>query len=154
MVPRKQSHEATAGNPRFDDSYARVFGHEVAADKGADAFFAAFYHRFLDHQDIRRLFRGTDMGRQTAMLRKSFFHLAAFSVTGEPSGELERMAALHARLGIDSDHYDRWLDCLVATVAEYDPQCNAETVLAWRCALIPGITYMKLYEHFRERFAT
>ena len=141
---------AIMDNRLFDESYARLFGQAIAADESADPFFAAFYRRFLADPDTRDLFRSTDMHRQVIMLRKSFFHLAGFYVTHAPSGELERMAHMHYRLGISADHYDRWLDCLVATVAECDPGCDQATELAWRLALTPGITFMKLYEYFRS----
>ena len=136
---------------RFDDSYERLFGGGVTVDDSADPFFATFYRRFLDDPEIAELFRDTDMRRQASMLRKSFFHLAGFYVTNEPSGELTRMAQLHHRLGIDNQHYDRGLDCLVATVAEFDPEYDEATELAWRLALTPGIIFMKLYGHFRDR---
>lgn len=136
-------------NPLFDASYERLFGGGIGTDESADPFFAAFYRRFLEDPGIRELFRSTDMQRQVTMLRKSFFHLAGFYVTNAPSGELERMADVHSRLGIGTEHYDLWLDCLVSTVAEFDPESDATVELAWRLALTPGITYMKLYEHFR-----
>lgn len=138
-------------NPLFDSSYRRLFGEEIATDEGADPFFAAFYRRFLEDPDVAEAFADTDMRRQVVMLRKSFFHLAGFYITNMPSSELERMARIHWRLGIGAIHYDRWLDCLVDTVAEFDPDCDTATELAWRLALTPGITYMKLYEHFRNR---
>lgn len=137
-------------NPLFDASYRRLFGENIAVDASTDPFFAAFYRRFLADPEIQALFAETDMDRQVVMLRKSFFHLAGFYVTADPSGELERIARLHYRLGISADHYDRWLDCLVATVAELDPDSDTATELAWRWALTPGITYMKLYDHFRR----
>ncbi|MEQ8861035.1 MAG: globin [Pseudomonadales bacterium] len=137
-------------NPLFDSSYRRLFGDDIAVDAGSDPFFAGFYRRFLADRDIEALFANTNMARQVVMLRKSFFHLAGFYVTNEPSSELERIARLHCHLGIGAEHYDRWLDCLVATVAEFDTECDTATELAWRWALTPGITYMKLYEHFRH----
>ncbi len=137
-------------NPLFDASYRRLFGDEIAVDAGADEFFVAFYRRFLSHAEIKALFEQTDMARQVVMLRKSFFHLAGFYITNEPSGELQRMARVHDNLGIGAEHYDLWLDCLVATVAEFDSEGDLATELAWRWALTPGITYMKLYEHFRR----
>lgn len=90
------------------------------------------------------------MARQTVMLRKSFFHLVGFYVTNNPSGELDRIARRHCDLGIRAAHYDRWLDCLMATVTEFDPAADPATELAWRWALAPGITFMKLYDHFRS----
>lgn len=135
-------------NPWFDGSYRRLFGNHIAVGESADDFFAAFYRRFLADPDIAELFSDTDMHRQATMLRKSFFHLAGFYVTSVPSGELERVARLHHRIGIRAEHYDQWLDCLVATVSEFDPDCDQTTELAWRWALAPGITFMKLYGHF------
>lgn len=136
-------------NPLFDASYRRLFGSAVAAGQ-SNQFFAAFYRRFLDDPEIAAMFRDTDMDRQVVMLRKSFFHLAGFYVTNAPTGELERVARIHARLGITHAHYDQWLDCLVATVAEFDADCDHATELAWRWALTPGVTFMKLYDYFRE----
>lgn len=145
------AHEAgTMDNPLFDASYRRLFGGHIAMDESADPFFASFYARFVSDPAIAERFRGTDMSRQATMLRKSFFHLAGFYVTGAPTGELERMARLHVRLGIGAELYDRWLDCLIATVAERDPGCDRATELAWRWALAPGITFMKLYEYFQD----
>jgi hemoglobin-like flavoprotein len=148
-VPVPAGLRGSVQNPLFDASYERLFGGEIAADEGADPFFAAFYRRFLADPETADLFRSTDMQRQVTMLRKSFFHLAGFYVTHAPSGELERIAHLHFRLGISAEHYDRWLDCLVATVAQFDPECDLATELAWRWALTPGITFMKLYEYFQ-----
>ena len=142
-------------NQRFDASYRRLFGEGIATgDAESDRFFEAFYRRFLEHPDIAELFRDTDMARQVVMLRKSFFHLAGFYVTHSPSGEMERMARIHEQLGVGQIDYDRWLDCLVDTVAEFDPDCDEATQLAWRLALTPGITFMKLYEHFRSQPAS
>jgi hemoglobin-like flavoprotein len=136
-------------NPLFDASYQRLFGDAIVAHDATE-FFAAFYRRFLADPEIAGMFRDTDMARQAIMLRKSFFHLAGFYVTNAPSGELERVARIHTQLGIGANHYDAWLDCLVATVAEFDAHCDQATELAWRWALSPGITFMKLYAYFHE----
>lgn len=135
-------------NALFEASYRRLFGSTISVTARSDEFFEFFYQAFLADADIRDLFRDTDMKRQAAMLRKSFFHLAGFYVTHQPSGELERLARLHHRLGVDDEHYDLWLDSLVATVSVFDAACDLATEMAWRWALTPGITYMKLYAHF------
>lgn len=144
--------ESGAANTLFESSYRRLFGRAVAAE-GSEPFFSAFYRRFLADDGVAELFRATDMAKQVNMLRKSFFHLVAFQVTGAPSSELERMARMHHLLGIDPSLYDVWLNGIVATVREFDPECDETTALAWRLALTPGITYMKLYEHFAARLA-
>ncbi len=137
-------------NPLFDASYARLFGSDVTMDERSDGFFAAFYRHFLKDPDIHELFRETDMRRQVVMLRKSFFQLAAFYVTNSPSAEMERIGFIHHRLGVTNEHFDRWLDALVATVVEMDPQCDQATELAWRWAMSPGITYLKLFGYFQD----
>ena len=134
-------------NTLFDESYARLFGHDIGLPDAADPFFERFYCRFLQDAEVGELFRGTDIPRQVSMLRKSFFQLAAFYVTGIPSSELERLALIHHRLGIATAHYDGWLDALIETVKEQDHDCDQATELAWRWALAPGLTYMKLFGH-------
>jgi len=132
-------------NPLFDASYVRLFGANVIPDDSATPFFADFYRNFLAAPDVSDMFRETDMTRQVAMLRRSFFHLAAFYVSSEASAELERLAIIHARLGIGKAHYDQWLNALVATVREHDPACDPATELAWRWAMAPGLTYIKMF---------
>ncbi|MEM8767059.1 MAG: globin [Pseudomonadota bacterium] len=131
-------------NPLFDDSYCRLFGQGVGLDERTTPFFERFYRYFLEDPEIANAFRGTDMDRQVSMLRKSFFHLVAFYVSHEPSAELERIGRIHGSLGIRGDFYDRWLDALMAAVREFDAECDQETELAWRWAMTPGLTYMRL----------
>ena len=137
-------------NTRFDTSYTRVFGEGVGLGEQANPFFQAFYRHFLTDSGVADAFRGTDMNRQVAMLRKSFFHLVAFYLSHEPTAELTRIALLHHNIGIDTAFYDLWLDALVSTVREFDPGCDEATELAWRLALTPGITYMRLVDRFPE----
>ncbi len=137
-------------NELFDRSYVRVFGEGVGLTESATPFFEAFYRHFLEHPGVEKAFRGTDMSRQVAMLRKSFFNLVAFYVSHEPSAELTRIAQIHHKLRIDPSYYDLWLDALVATVREFDPQCDQTTELSWRLAMMPGITYMRLLDRLPE----
>ena len=109
-------------NPRFEDSYGRLFGSDVSVGGVGDEFFRAFYDRFL----------------------RSLFHLVTYYVTSEPSGELKRIAQIHAHLGVQGAMFDEWLKALLATVREFDLQADEATELAWAWALSPGITYMRL----------
>ena len=133
-----------SNNPLFDESYDRVFGSGVGLTEASTPFFESFYRHFLKDQPIADAFSQTDMNRQVSMLRKSFFHLVAFYVSHEPSAELVRIAQIHHRLGIEDSYYDLWLDALVSAVREFDPECDQATELAWRLALTPGLTYMRL----------
>lgn len=133
-------------NPLFDASYARVFGEGVGISDDTTPFFEAFYRHFLEAPEIAEAFSQTDMTRQVGMLRRSFFHLVAFYVSHEPSAELERIARVHHQIGIALHYYDLWLDALMAAVQEFDPEFDVATEMAWRWALTPGITYMRLLD--------
>ncbi|WP_404362587.1 globin [Marinobacter sp.] len=126
----------------FDESYERV----VRETRGDVDFFEAFYERFLDADPaVREKFRWTDMTDQRRILKKSFYSLVVFYVSGTPDLPLENIARSHSARGLDirPELYDLWLECLVDTVREYDPQADDEIELAWRLVLSSGITYMK-----------
>jgi hemoglobin-like flavoprotein len=138
-------------NQLFDQSYARLFGEGVGISQDATPFFEAFYRNFLKDPAIRDAFSSTDMSRQVGMLRLSFFHLVAFYVSHEPSAELERIARIHSKIGIQPAFYDLWLDALIDTVRDCDPECDLPTELAWRWAMSPGLTYMRLLDRLPRR---
>ena len=114
-------------NPRFEASYQRLFGHDVALGADADRFFARFYEHFLARDDIAELFEGVDMARQTQMLKKSLMHVVAYPMIDTPSAELRRLAELHGKLGLPRGSFDHWLACLLETVREIDPECDEAT---------------------------
>ncbi|MCB1684957.1 MAG: globin [Pseudomonadales bacterium] len=136
-----------SANRYFDASYERLFGEGVGIDQRADQFFSKFYTHFLADPEVAELFSGTDMAHQAGMLRSSFFHLVAFYASHKPSAELDRIARLHDRLGILHVLYDTWLDALIQTVREEDADCDELTEMAWRLAMTPGLTYMRLVGH-------
>ena len=131
-------------NPHFEASYARIFGQDVGMDERADEFFTTFYHRFREEPGIAGMFASTDIARQVQMLKKSVFQLVSFYVIPSPSAEMERLAMLHHRLGLESDLFDAWMRALLDTAAQYDPEYNEVTELAWCWALAPGIAYMRI----------
>ncbi|MDI9244150.1 globin [Marinobacter sp. CHS3-4] len=132
----------------FDASYERV---QSARVNGLE-FFDAFYRRFLlSSQEVRMLFRNTDMAVQKRMLKKSFFSLVSFYASGAIDDVLRKTAYLHSaeQLNIKPHLYDLWLECLIDTVSDFDPEFEDDVELAWRLILSPGITYMKFgYDHF------
>lgn len=133
-----------APNPRFEDSYARLFGSGVTLDGCADEFFEKFYRRFLSSERVSALFAHTDLIQQIAMMKHSLFYIVSYYVTSTPSAELDRLAAMHRHLELEVDMFDEWLDALIHTVAESDPEADEATLLAWCWAMMPGITYMRL----------
>lgn len=131
---------------RFEASYSRIFGDQVGISEAGDAFFVRFYELFFASSPaVRGLFSHTDMTRQVTMLRRSLFEIVTFYVTGTVSEPLRRIAQIHQHLNLQPAMYDDWLDALVGTVREFDPEYDELTDYAWRIALIPGVTYMKLW---------
>ena len=129
----------------FEESYTRVFGSNIRITPQGESFFRRFYERFFAASPrVPMLFSQTDMDRQIPMLKKSLHHVVALYVTDTITDYLREIAERHRVLGIDAELYDLWLDCLMDTVREFDTQCDMSTELAWRLALTPTITYMKL----------
>jgi hemoglobin-like flavoprotein len=110
-------------------------------------FFDRFYERFLDASPkVRERFAQTDFVRQKRALRGSLWMmlLAAEDETNGPERYLRSLADLHSsrQLDIGAELYDLWLDCLLDTVAECDPEYNPEVHAAWEQVMMVGIHYM------------
>ena len=126
----------------FDGSYKRV----MSIKKNQMSFFDAFYDRFIKASpEVAKHFSKTDMERQKMMLKKSFYSLFTFYTTNITDDYLERIAERHGQkeLNINPKLYDLWLEKLVDTVKEFDPEFDKDVELAWRLVLCTGISYMK-----------
>jgi len=113
-----------------------------------EKFFASFYARFIASDSrIADMFTDTNMGHQVKMLRESLDELREFSTSLKSNNYIVTLARIHGIRGRDihPESYDSWLDSLVATVHEVDPECSIQTELAWRLVLAPGISFMKFY---------
>ena len=127
----------------FEASFARV-----SSDRCAQEFFAGFYRRFMGSSPtIAGMFASTDLPHQQQMLRESLTELKEFSTSLQSNNYIVTLARVHGIRGRDvsAESYDIWLDALVATVREDDPECGLQTELAWRLVLAPGIEFMKFY---------
>lgn len=132
----------------FLDSLYRVSGEATEMED----FYTRFYEIFLDQSpDVAAFFDGTDMSRQRLMLAQSLHEMVEFSTTRVASERLTRVAMRHSAKERDvaPEYYDTWLDSLISTVREFDPDFNPEIDLSWRIVLAPGIAYMKYcYDRF------
>ena len=136
------SDELTGFDSYFDQSYERI-KHIKKNDK---TFFDAFYDNFLaSSPHIAKHFQSTNMEKQKAMLEKSFYSLFIFYATNNANDYLRKIAEHHSKAGhnIPPDLYDAWLESLIKTVGEFDPEYNLDVELSWRVVLSSGITYMK-----------
>jgi hemoglobin-like flavoprotein len=132
----------------FDASYERV----VKAKNTEVDFFHRFYEHFTQSsQEIALMFANTDMEKQRAMLKKSFYSLLVFYATGSVDHTLAGIAQSHSNKGLNirPGLYDQWLECLILTLKECDKDFDDEVELAWRLVMAGGITYMK-FKSFKD----
>ena len=132
----------------FEDSYRRVVGDGVGIDEKGSAFFERFYEIFVASSSlVQDKFAETDMEHQVRMLQRSMFHMITFYVSKQEDNYLEHVAEIHSsgQRNIKPDLYDLWLESLVETVSELDPDFDQSVALAWQLAMAPGIVYMKFH---------
>ena len=124
-----------------------VFGNSLIRCQESAIFYQRFYKTFLSSsEEVRQKFEHTDMQKQESVLRVSLA-LIMLAYEDKPEGldHLEKIAHSHNRDGhnILPHLYDLWLDCLVKTVSECDPEFSAEVETAWRTVMKKGIDFMK-----------
>jgi len=132
-------------NTRFENSFKSIFGDQIGISSKGESFFQDFYTLFTSRsEEISDLFARTDMSRQIAMVKASLYQMVTFYASGVLTESMRGTARAHEHLNIPPQLYDIWLDCLIEAVALHDPVFDEKTELAWRLALSPGITFMKL----------
>jgi hemoglobin-like flavoprotein len=110
-------------------------------------FFAAFYRNFFAAlPEAEPLFARTDLARQHKLIEHAIKILLIFpqQAGGEPT-LLTRLAEKHSKagLGIAPSWYTPFLDSLVFTASQFDPEFTQEIGAAWRESLEPGMDYMR-----------
>jgi len=109
-------------------------------------FLDRFYEIFLSSSPkVDEKFRGTNFLRQKRALQASLHGLLSLAESGGNSADdyLREAAERHnrARLDIGGELYDLWLDSLLSTVKECDPQATPEVLQAWEAVMQLGIRY-------------
>ena len=122
----------------FRDSHRRV--HEDPS------FLDRFYQRFIASSDkVREKFVNTDFKRQVHVLEMTL-KMVLMASRGSDAAEsyLSYIAERHDRhhLDIEPELYGLWLDALMATVAESDPEYGPAVEAAWRETMGFAIDYM------------
>ncbi len=131
----------------MDENALKTFDESLLRCNANPQFLDRFYETFLaSSPKVREKFAHTDFVRQKRALRASL-HLMLLAAEDEAKGPeqyLRDLAELHSsrKLGIGAEYYDLWLDSLLATVRECDPQCNAEVEQAWEKIMMVGISYL------------
>jgi hypothetical protein len=87
-------------------------------------------------------------------LKASFHHLLLVAQDRKqtPDAYLADVAARHGsgQLAIGASLYDFWLDSLLETVKECDPEWNLEVDHAWEAVMMVGIHYLCQSYHGRH----
>jgi hemoglobin-like flavoprotein len=122
----------------FDESLRRC--------NAAPGFLDGFYEKFLSSSPkVREKFADTDFVRQKRALRASL-HMMVLAAEDDEKTELylKDLAARHGRgqLNVGAELYDLWLDSLLATVKECDPQFDPQVEKAWEDVMMVGIDYL------------
>ncbi|MBB5211252.1 globin [Microbulbifer hydrolyticus] len=110
-----------------------------------ESFFIDFYDRFMgSSEEIRALFKDTDMPAQRHLLRNGIMQLVLHA-RGMPDTKLQALGCSHSRkgYGIRPEWYGLWLDALLATLRAHDPQFDDAIAQAWRRAIEPGIELIR-----------
>ncbi len=121
----------------FNDSLDRLIAHPGSLDR--------FYDKFVGgSEDVAARFAGVDMHHQKRALKASLY-TAMFAADGNPPAieQLRRLSRIHRDLGVEPEHYDLWLDCLLATVRECAGTLDVRTERAWRDVLAVAIHIMR-----------
>ena len=109
-------------------------------------FFESFYRNFLAVcPEAAPRFAHTDFARQNQLLRHAVGVLLLFPK--QPDTEptlLTRIAERHSRrdLAVPAALYPPFVDSLIKTVKQYDPDCTPEVEAAWRRTVEKGVQYM------------
>ena len=109
-------------------------------------FLRRFYARFLLSSDeIGAKFANIDMKRQEGVLRASVYHILRAAQGAEDGrAHLNDIAESHSKRGLDirPEHYQHWLECMIAVAREVEPTFDAVTEAAWRHHLGRAIDVM------------
>ena len=131
----------------MDQTVLETFERSLGRCTSQSEFLDRFYDRFLaSSPKIKEKFKDTDFVRQKRALKASLhlILLAAGDEGGDPGKYLSDMAEKHnaKHLDIGAELYDFWLDSLLETVKESDPQWDAQVGKAWEEVMMVGIHYL------------
>jgi hemoglobin-like flavoprotein len=124
----------------FNDSYWKTTQNIISGN----SFFDSFYNRFINSSsEVKEKFKSTDMNNQKMMLKESLVHMTGFYVEKIADEHIQNISEYHNKINIPPHLYDLWLECLIETVKDYDPDFTQEIELSWRLVMATGIVYMK-----------
>jgi hemoglobin-like flavoprotein len=131
----------------MDAKILKTYEASLARCSANPNFAERFYVVFLaSSPKVAEKFAKTDFVRQRKALDSSLHWMlsAVSDGAGGPERHLKELAERHSRhdLNIGAEMYDYWLDSLLATVKEIDPEYGEEVRDAWERVMLIGIEYM------------
>lgn len=131
----------------MDQAVLATFDGSLSRCTSQSRFLDLFYEKFLaSSPKIREKFEDTDFVRQKRALKASLHMilLAASDEGADPGKYLRDVAEKHSakQLNVGAELYDLWLDSLLETVEECDPEYTPEVHKAWEEVMMVGIHYL------------
>ena len=131
----------------MDKAILDIFDKSLERCTSRSQFLDLFYTKFLaSSPKVREKFKDTDFVRQKRALKASLhlILLAAGDEDGDAGRYLADVAEKHnaKHLDIGAELYDLWLDSLLETVKESDPQWDGQVGKAWEDVMMVGIHYL------------
>ncbi len=127
------------------DTYADVYQSFERCLRRSD-FLRRFYTIFTgSHPAIAERFSNTDWNQQIHLLRHGISASILYaSGGGLGHDEIERLHKSHGPSGYDIPDwmYDNWLEALIQTLSETDPQWSDELERRWREAMSTAIAHI------------
>lgn len=131
----------------IDSDRLTVFRESLERCQADAHFLNRFYSNFvIANPVVRDKFANTDMEKQKMMLHASLYMIAlATQGNGAAALYLDNIAKRHSSIDLDItlELYDLWLETLLKTVSEIDPEYNEQVASAWNDVLQFGIDYMQ-----------
>ncbi len=131
----------------LDPAVSAIYTDSLQRCLDQERFLWRFYELFLaSSPEVRQKFAQTDFKRQIRALKKSLLEASWIGIpTQEARAELEKVAQAHSRAKRDvpAHLYDLWLESLLQSMRDTDPQCSPAVEEAWRTVLGQVIAFMK-----------
>jgi len=135
------------GMTALDRGQIADFGASLGRCHATPGFIARFYELFVAASpEAAEKFKDTDLERQNLAMSSSLYALILVIEGGKAAIlYLDKIARQHGRedLDIRPELYDVWLECLIETVSEFDPQYSDEIERLWRDAMAFGVEFMQ-----------
>ncbi len=125
--------------------HIEVFNDSLDRCLAKPGFLDAFYVHFMaSSPEVAAKFVDTDMKRQHRALKASLY-TAMLVADDNPAAmaHLRVLAEKHQDLGAQPEHYDLWLQSLLATVREHGGEKEPQVAQAWCAVLSKAIALMK-----------